>query len=102
MFVAAAQIYSVKGPRAVREQMVQEGHKRDRDEPVPAEVLNARPRTPPPALAVIPEEELEEELVGPVLPQPKKRKVGKPNGPSAIDTGIISVHGICGHWLICK
>ncbi len=59
--------------------MVQEGQKREREEELegPPRELDHTPRarTPQPVLEAIPEEDLEEEMVGPVLPQPKKRKV---------------------------
>ena len=63
--------------------MVQEGQKREREEELegpPRELEHTpRARTPQPVLEAIPEEELEEEMVGPVLPQPKKRKVRNAN-----------------------
>lgn len=48
--------------------MVQEGQKREREE-------MEEPGTTTRKLEAIPEEDLEEELVGPVLPEPKKRRV---------------------------
>ncbi|KAK9860429.1 hypothetical protein WJX84_003294 [Apatococcus fuscideae] len=48
--------------------MVQEGQKREREG-------DAEPSRTPSKLEAIPEEDLEQELVGPVLPEPKKRRV---------------------------